>query len=316
MPRGRPQSRYRAKPRSARLLWAAAPIAAKSRETHSAGSASAAGPWFRQPRRDFIQNPKKSLLPAANRHPCVRFQDAGRRFYMLRRSPGPAAKAQSTTRLPAAQSKINRAACRRAGQKAFNAAPGCGTMEQTAKGMAHMRIELPYGQGYQTLEIQQEALAGVLTARMPQAPQDQAGLVAQALARPFGSAPLAQLARGKKQVVILASDHTRPVPSRLLMPALLDQIREGSPEAEGTILIATGCHRQTSRRELAEKFGEQIVRRERIVIHDCDDEAMLCDLGRLPSGGRLRINRLAAQADLLVSEGFIEPHFFAGFSGG
>jgi nickel-dependent lactate racemase len=189
-------------------------------------------------------------------------------------------------------------------------------MEQTAKGMAHMRIELPYGQGYQTLEIQQEALAGVLTARMPQAPQDQAGLVAQALARPFGSAPLAQLARGKKQVVILASDHTRPVPSRLLMPALLDQIREGSPEAQVTILIATGCHRQTSRRELAEKFGEQIVRRERIAIHDCDDEAMLCDLGRLPSGGRLRINRLAAQADLLVSEGFIEPHFFAGFSGG
>ena len=63
------------------------------------------------------------------------------------------------------------------------------------------------------------------------------------------------------------------------------------------------------------KFGEEIVEREHIVVHDCDSEALV-SLGRLPSGGKLEINRTAVEADLLVAEGFIEPHFFAGFSGG
>ena len=64
------------------------------------------------------------------------------------------------------------------------------------------------------------------------------------------------------------------------------------------------------------KFGEEICAKERIVVHDCDDEEMLVELGTLPSGGKCVVNRLAVEADLLVAEGFIEPHFFAGFSGG
>ena len=80
--------------------------------------------------------------------------------------------------------------------------------------------------------------------------------------------------------------------------------------------MATGLHRQTTKRELEDKYGAEICKRERIVVHDCDDRANLVDLGTLPSGGSLSVNRLAAEADLLVAEGFIEPHFFAGFSGG
>lgn len=68
--------------------------------------------------------------------------------------------------------------------------------------------------------------------------------------------------------------------------------------------------------ELIEKLGEDIVKREHIVCHDSTDDNMMADIGVLPSGGRLLVNRLAVEADLLVSEGFIEPHFFAGFSGG
>lgn len=71
-----------------------------------------------------------------------------------------------------------------------------------------------------------------------------------------------------------------------------------------------------SQNDLIDKFGEDLVRQERIVIHDCDDTSQLVSLGTLPSGGELIINRLAAEADLLCAEGFIEPHFFAGFSGG
>ena len=96
---------------------------------------------------------------------------------------------------------------------------------------------------------------------------------------------------------------------------MLAQIRRGNPEAEITILIATGCHRGTTREELIRKFGPEICRREHIVIHDCQQSPTV-DLGVLPSGAPLRVNALAAQADLLVAEGFIEPHFFAGFSGG
>ena len=145
---------------------------------------------------------------------------------------------------------------------------------------------------------------------------DGADLVQRAMADPIASPRLSELARGKKKVVIIASDHTRPVPSKLIIPPMLREIREGNPDADITILIATGCHRGTTKDELVAKFGEDIVRNEKIYIHDCDERDMLVNIGTLPSGGECEINRLAYEADLLVSEGFIEPHFFAGFSGG
>ena len=145
---------------------------------------------------------------------------------------------------------------------------------------------------------------------------DGAELVRRAMAEPIASSRLSELARGKQRVVIIASDHTRPVPSKLIIPPMLREIRDGNPDADITILIATGCHRSTTKDELVQKFGEDIVRNEKIYIHDCDERDMLVNIGTLPSGGECEINRLAYEADLLVSEGFIEPHFFAGFSGG
>ncbi|MBQ1195185.1 MAG: nickel-dependent lactate racemase [Clostridia bacterium] len=141
-------------------------------------------------------------------------------------------------------------------------------------------------------------------------------LVRRAMDAPIASPRLSELAHGKKKVVIIASDHTRPVPSKLIIPPMLREIREGNPDADITILIATGCHRGTTKDELIAKFGEEIVKNEKIYIHDCDERDMLVNIGTLPSGGQCEINRLAYEADLLVSEGFIEPHFFAGFSGG
>ena len=181
-----------------------------------------------------------------------------------------------------------------------------------------MHIELPYGKKTMPLALEDERLRGLLVSGInsyspPLSPEE---LVRQALRSPVGSPPLRALSRGKKRVTIIASDHTRPVPSRLLMPALLEEIRCGNPEAEITILIATGCHRDTSREELVAKFGEDIVEREHIVVHNCDDSENMRLLGTLPSGGPCRINRLACEAELLVAEGFIEPHFFAGYSGG
>lgn len=180
------------------------------------------------------------------------------------------------------------------------------------------KFELPYGKEYITAEIADERIAGVLTSRLHDAKSavSEDELIRNALENPIGSPKLSELARGKNKVVIIASDHTRPVPSKAIIPPMLAEIREASPAADITILIATGCHRGTTLEELADKFGEDIVKREKIVVHDCDDRDNLVTIGTLPSGGELAINRLAFEADLLVSEGFIEPHFFAGFSGG
>ena len=179
-----------------------------------------------------------------------------------------------------------------------------------------MHLSFPYGKTYLELDIPQQRLQGVLLSGLHsyRAPKGQFELVADALENPIGSPRLCQLAAGKQRVVLIASDHTRPVPSRVIVPQILREIRRGNPNAEITILIATGCHRETSREELIRKFGEEIVRNEKIVIHDCDASPMT-RIGLLPSGGECWINSLVMQADLVVSEGFIEPHFFAGYSG-
>ena len=181
-----------------------------------------------------------------------------------------------------------------------------------------MKINLPYGRGAMPSELPDDRIAAVMESKLHdyEPGMDGAELVEQAMRSPIGSPSLCELARGKRSVVIIASDHTRPVPSKLIIPAMLREIRRGSPDACVTLLIATGCHRETTKDELVAKFGADIVENERIVIHDCDDESNLVTLGTLPSGGTLRINRIAAEADLLTAEGFIEPHFFAGFSGG
>ena len=181
-----------------------------------------------------------------------------------------------------------------------------------------MTISVPYGRTSLSAELPEERLCAVLKSSLEQymPPMGETELVEEALRTPIGAPSLEELAADKENIVLIASDHTRPVPSKVLVPPMLKAIRRGNPNAKITILIATGCHRGTTKAELVEKFGPEIVEREKIVIHDCAAEADMVTIGTLPSGGCLRINRIAAEADLLVSEGFIEPHFFAGFSGG
>lgn len=180
------------------------------------------------------------------------------------------------------------------------------------------KIELPYGKEKVVLEVPNDRLQSVLVSELhhytPEGSQIE--LVRKAIENPIGSDRLSKLAKDKDKIVIISSDHTRPVPSKIIMPLMLEEIRRGNPEADITILISTGCHRETTKNELIEKFGNEIVSNEKIYIHDCDDESMFVKLGILPSGGELIINKLATEADLLVAEGFIEPHFFAGYSGG
>ena len=177
---------------------------------------------------------------------------------------------------------------------------------------------IPYHKGSMEIAVPAENLIASIHSKVEDfiPACSEAELVSQALDAPIGSLPLEELAKDQQNIVIISSDHTRPVPSKIIMPQILERIRKGNPDAVITILIATGFHRGTTVDELIDKFGPEIVNNEKIVIHDSGDGATLMDVGTLPSGGKMRLNKLAMECDLLVAEGFIEPHFFAGFSGG
>ena len=178
-------------------------------------------------------------------------------------------------------------------------------------------LSLPYGKESLSFEVSEDRYKGEMVSSLHsyRAEKSQQALVEEALANPIACPPLHVMAEGKKNVVLIASDHTRPVPSKVIVPLMLAEIRKGNPGADITILIATGCHRATTEAELKEKFGPEIFAKEKIVLHDCDTSRTV-NIGKLPSGGDMIISQMAVEADLLVAEGFIEPHFFAGFSGG
>lgn len=180
------------------------------------------------------------------------------------------------------------------------------------------KIKLPYNKKFLEVEIEDKNLVAILESKAESYRTEltEAEIVEKALDNPIGSPKLEELVDGKKNMVIISSDHTRPVPSKIIMPILLKRIRKVNPNIDIKILIATGFHRATTKEELINKFGEEIVKNETIIIHDSRDDSTLVKIGTLPSGGELIINKVAANAELLIAEGFIESHFFAGFSGG
>ncbi|MBE5839484.1 MULTISPECIES: nickel-dependent lactate racemase [Butyrivibrio] len=179
-------------------------------------------------------------------------------------------------------------------------------------------ISIPYYTSTMDIHVEEENLKAVITAKMHEfkTEKTEVELVKEALEHPIGVAPLCELAKGKKKVVLVTSDHTRAVPSKITLPLELAEIRKGSPDADITILIATGLHRATTEEEQRRMFGDEIVDNEKIAINNAFEPADFADMGTLPSGAEFHVNKLATECDLLICEGFIEPHFFAGFSGG
>ena len=154
-------------------------------------------------------------------------------------------------------------------------------------------MNVPYDKGTMKISLPEKNLAGVLEGKQSEYTTElsEKELVEQSLDNPIGSKSLEELAKGKKDIVIISSDHTRPVPSKIITPILLRRIRSVSPDARIRILVAN----------------------EEIVMHISTDDASMKKIGVLPSGGDCIINKIAAEADLLISEGFIEAHFFAAF---
>jgi nickel-dependent lactate racemase len=178
-------------------------------------------------------------------------------------------------------------------------------------------IQLSYGETGLRLDLDDARFAStVILPADPPAHADPRAAFAAAVARPFGARPLAELGRGLKpgaKVAIAIADHTRPVPDHLLVPWIVETLGVGDDQV--VILIGTGTHRGSTPTELERMLGPA-AKRFRIVNHDCQDAKELVLVGKSACGGECWLNRAWVEADCRIGTGFIEPHFFAGFSGG
>lgn len=144
---------------------------------------------------------------------------------------------------------------------------------------------------------------------------DPASAVSEALLRPIGTAPLKEIARGRKNACIVISDITRPVPNKIILPPLLRTLEESGIAARDiTILIATGMHRPNLGDELLSMVGKEIFDTYRIINHYCQNTEELREIAKI-EGAPIEINTHYLDADLKILTGLIEPHFYAGFSG-
>ena len=187
------------------------------------------------------------------------------------------------------------------------------------------RVALAYGRSGLSVEVPDHAQ--VVRPRAVAGVGDERAALEAALADPVAAPPLAQLAAGKRRVVVTHSDITRATPNDRILPVLLQALeRAGVRRGDITLINALGTHRPQTAAELRQMLGADIVARYRCTQHDAWDDAGLVaagttsrgttSRGSASRGNAIRLNRAVMEADLVIFTGFIEPHFFAGFSGG
>ena len=144
---------------------------------------------------------------------------------------------------------------------------------------------------------------------------DQQEAIRSALRHPIGTDPLRSLVSAEQTVAISVCDITRPIPNRTILPVILHEL-EHVPVHQIVILIATGTHRGNTRNELNGMLGKEIVKQYRIENHDAFDNTTLTYIGDIDPDIPIWLNRTWLESDVRITVGFVEPHFFAGFSGG
>jgi len=180
--------------------------------------------------------------------------------------------------------------------------------------MGDQTARLLYGERPLTLQLPESV--SILEMRPLPALKDPEAAVYAALAEPIQSASLSEIAKGKKNACVVISDFTRPVPNKVILPPLLKTLESsGIPREKITILIATGMHRPNLGEELIYLVGRDIAENYTIVNHYCRDEENYRKIDEI-DGAPIEINRHYLDADLKILTGLIEPHFYAGYSGG
>lgn len=177
-----------------------------------------------------------------------------------------------------------------------------------------MKIKLAYGRDGLVVDLPQSRLT-VLEPHFTRGLEDEKGHIVAALRHPTGTRPLRDIVGSEDDVAIVFSDLTRPMPNDRVLPVLLDEISH--VPCENVVLInALGTHRPNTETELVGMLGQHVVDSYRIVQHDCLDQDSMVNLGITQFGHEIWVNRAYMDAKVKILTGFIEPHFFAGFSGG
>lgn len=176
-----------------------------------------------------------------------------------------------------------------------------------------MKVSLAYGRGRLPVEVPDTAVV-ITPEELPGLPDERAAFEA-AVRAPIGALPLGSIARPGDTVAIVIADITRPSPSERLVPWIVEELAH-VPRDQFVIVNGTGSHRANTREELIQMLGAEVVDRLCVVNHNAFDDSTLTHLGRTSYGGEVWINNDYLRADVRIVTGFIEPHFFAGFSGG
>lgn len=176
---------------------------------------------------------------------------------------------------------------------------------------------VPYGKGELTFELPARMTGTVAVSKAVAPIEDVPAAVARALADPINSPRLRELAKKGDRVCIVFTDVTRASPDHLLIPPMLAELEAaGVRDEDITLLCGIGMHRPSTPDEKKAKVGEAVLARYRVVDNEPQNPAALVDLGTTESGIPLSVNRIAYEADLLIATGIVEPHQYAGYSGG
>ena len=166
------------------------------------------------------------------------------------------------------------------------------------------------------IKIPQENYIGCISYEEPEEIPWPTGYL-QALKNPYGTERLRDIASGRKKIAILVSDYTRAVPTKILLPPLVNELQQaGVSESQITVVIACGVHRPSTNDEIIRIVGKDWAQRLCVVNHNALDSNMLTFLGKTKRGTPVWVNNLVLESDLRIALGNIEPHEFAGFSGG
>ena len=177
-----------------------------------------------------------------------------------------------------------------------------------------MKVDLAYGKTGLTVELPDDRTTVIEPTYLPALP-DERGAIRNAIRNPIGKPPLRLMVGPRQTVAISVCDITRPMPSATVLPVLLGELAH-VPNEQIVILVATGTHRANTSDELEEVLGSQVTRNYRVVNHDAFDGDGLKYAGDIPGGIPIRLNRRWLESDVRITTGLVEPHFFAGFSGG
>lgn len=177
-----------------------------------------------------------------------------------------------------------------------------------------MKIDIDYGRSGLSLDVPDDAT--VVRPRARSGLPDPLSVIRRRVREPTVGEPLRELARGKGSVAISVCDGTRPQPRKEVLTVILEELRSVGMDGDVTVLIATGTHTGNTREELVEMLGAEVLSRCQVVNHDCRDEGQLVSMGTVAGDVPVALNRRWVEADVRITTGFVEPHFFAGFSGG